>query len=44
MKRSQDKKTHKVKVKLSLCFNWAACHEDVLGEWRYSSMHSWPGY
>jgi hypothetical protein len=32
----------KVKVKLSLCFlfNWAPRHEGVLGEWRYSSMHS----
>jgi hypothetical protein len=29
-----------VKVKLSLCFNWAPLHEDVLGEWRYSSTHS----
>jgi hypothetical protein len=32
----------KVKVKLSLCFNWTPRHEGVLGEWRYSSMHSWP--
>jgi hypothetical protein len=30
----------KVKVKLSLCFNWAPRHEGVLGEWRYSSTHS----
>jgi hypothetical protein len=30
----------KVKVKLSLCFNRAPRHEGVLGEWRYSSMHS----
>jgi hypothetical protein len=30
----------KVKVKVSLCFNWVLCHEDVLGEWRYSSTHS----
>jgi hypothetical protein len=29
-----------VKVKLSLCFNWAPHHEGVLGEWRYSSTHS----
>jgi hypothetical protein len=29
-----------IKVKLSLCFNWAPSHEDVLGEWRYSSTHS----
>jgi hypothetical protein len=29
-----------VKVKLSLCFNRAAHHERVLGEWRYSSTHS----
>jgi hypothetical protein len=28
------------KVKLSLCFNWAPRHEDILGEWRYSSTHS----
>jgi hypothetical protein len=32
----------KLKVKLSLCFNWAPRQEVVLGEWRYSSMHSWP--
>jgi hypothetical protein len=30
----------KVKVKLSLCFNWAPRHGGVLGEWRYSSIHS----
>jgi hypothetical protein len=30
----------KGKVKLSLCFNWTPRHEGVLGEWRYSSMHS----
>jgi hypothetical protein len=30
----------KVKVKLSLCFNWAPLHKGVLGEWRYSSTHS----
>jgi hypothetical protein len=30
----------KVKVKLSLCFNWAPRHEGVLGEWRYSTTHS----
>jgi hypothetical protein len=30
----------KVKVKVSLCFNWAPRHEGVLGEWRYSSTHS----
>jgi hypothetical protein len=29
----------KVKVKMSLCFNWAPCHEGILGKWRYSSMH-----
>jgi len=28
------------KLKLSLCFNWAPRHEDVLGKWRCSSMHS----
>jgi hypothetical protein len=26
-----------VKVKLSLCFNWAPSHEGVLGEWRYGT-------
>jgi hypothetical protein len=31
----------KVKVKLSLCFNWAPRHEGVLEEWRYSSI-LWP--
>jgi hypothetical protein len=31
----------KVKVKLSLCFNWGPRHEGVSGEWRYSSTHSW---
>jgi hypothetical protein len=30
----------KVKVKLSLCFNWAPRHEGVLAVWRYSSTHS----
>jgi hypothetical protein len=30
----------KVKVKLSLCLNWTPRHEGVLGEWRYSSIHS----
>jgi hypothetical protein len=29
-----------VKVKLSLCFNWAPRHEGVLEEWRYSSIQS----
>jgi hypothetical protein len=29
-----------VKVKLSLCFNWAPRHEGILREWRYSSTHS----
>jgi hypothetical protein len=29
-----------VKVKVSLCFNWAPRHGGVLGEWRYSSTHS----
>jgi hypothetical protein len=28
------------KVKFSPWFNWAPRHEDVLGEWRYSSTHS----
>jgi hypothetical protein len=32
--------TVKVKVKLSLCFNWAPRHEGILGEWRYISTHS----
>jgi hypothetical protein len=27
-------------AKLSLWFNWAPHHESVLGEWRYSSTHS----
>jgi hypothetical protein len=31
-----------VKVKLSLCFNWAPLHEGLLGERMYSSTHSWP--
>jgi hypothetical protein len=30
----------KVKVKLSLCFNWASRYEGVLGELRYSYTHS----
>jgi len=25
------------KVKVSLCFNGALCHEGILEEWRYSS-------
>jgi len=29
---------------LHLCFNWAPHHEDILGEWRYSSPHSWCGH
>jgi hypothetical protein len=33
-----------LKVKLSLCFNWAPRHESVLGEWRYSFGHSRPLY
>jgi hypothetical protein len=28
------------KVKLSQCFKWAPCHEGILGEWKYSSIHS----
>jgi hypothetical protein len=32
----------KVKVNLSLCFNWAPHHEGVREEWKYSSTHSWP--
>jgi hypothetical protein len=36
------RKNIKVKLKLSLCFNWAPRHGGVLGEWRYSSTHSWP--
>jgi len=27
-----------------LLFNWAPRHEGVLGEWKYSSTHSWPRY
>jgi hypothetical protein len=37
----------KVKVKISLCLNWASRHEGVLGEWRYSSLTSaldWGGW
>jgi hypothetical protein len=34
---SQLLRINKVKVKLSLCFNWAPRHESVLGQWRYSS-------
>jgi hypothetical protein len=34
------KKVKKVKIKLSLCFNWVPRHESVLGESRYSSNHS----
>jgi hypothetical protein len=30
----------KLKVRLSLCFNWALRHKGVLGEWMYSSTHS----
>jgi hypothetical protein len=30
-----------VYIKLSLCFNCAPRHEGVLGEWKYSSAHSW---
>jgi translation initiation factor IF-1 len=33
-------KIDKVKVKLSLCFNWAPRHGGVLGEWKYSATHS----
>jgi hypothetical protein len=29
----------KVKVKLSLCFNWAPRHEGILMEWRYCSTN-----
>jgi hypothetical protein len=32
--------TVKIKVKLSLGFNWAPRHEGVSREWRYSSTHS----
>jgi hypothetical protein len=32
--------SNKVKVKLSLCFNWAPRRGGVLWEWRYSSTHS----
>jgi hypothetical protein len=39
-RQGYDEVTIKVKVKLSLCFNWASLHEGVLGEWRYSSTHS----
>jgi hypothetical protein len=29
-----------IKVRLSLCFNWAPCQWGVLGKWRYSATHS----
>jgi hypothetical protein len=32
----------KGKVVLMLFFNWAPLLEGALGEWRYSSTHSWP--
>jgi hypothetical protein len=32
----------KGKVAPVLFNNWAPRHEGVMGEWRYSSMHSWP--
>jgi hypothetical protein len=28
--------------KVVAVLNWAPRHEDVLGEWRYSSTHFWP--
>jgi len=31
----------KVKVKLSLCFNWTPFHEGILGEWRCNSTMCW---
>jgi len=31
-----------LKLKLSLCFNWAPRHKGVLGEWSHTSTHSWP--
>jgi hypothetical protein len=36
----KESSSYMVKVKLSLCFNWAPRHEGVLGEWMYSSTHS----
>jgi hypothetical protein len=28
---------------LNVCyFDWAPCHEGILGEWKYSSTHYWP--
>jgi len=32
----------KVKVKLSLCFNWAPRHGGVLGEWNIAPFILWP--
>jgi len=32
----------KYKVVLCFFFNWAPLHKGVLGEWRYSTTHSWP--
>jgi hypothetical protein len=34
--------TMKVKVKLSLCFNWAPCHEGVLGSGGIAPLILWP--
>jgi hypothetical protein len=38
--KHRDNCRDKVKVKLSLCFNYAKRHEGLLGEWRYNSTHS----
>jgi hypothetical protein len=40
LERTRNNHQLSCKVKLSLCFNWAPRHEDVLGEWSYSSMHT----
>jgi hypothetical protein len=32
----------KVKINVSLCFNWTSLHEVVLGDWSYSSTYSRP--
>jgi hypothetical protein len=40
LKNSWNVCTYVVKVRLSLCFNWAPRHEGVFGKWRYSSTHS----
>jgi rubredoxin len=40
IKRTRSVSTEEYKHQV--CFNWATRQEDILGEWRYSSTHSWP--